>query len=220
MLASIQKELAKLIAQEVLNYAKQLGSDIERDLNQTNLMRRGGLPEAVLAMFEKSFLETLDEPGLQTHGSGFWRIDGSEREFEFMISSRIVNSVNHRSDWVAAAKRTNEGVRQLGAFSSEEHYRDAIATSMKTALPVAVNACRGVFRKLDYGNDLGWLVLTPQLTVPIARKGTTEFSPENIFYLARGTKVETKSQYKMAKRLIVNSWFRKATQPSSGPYYK
>ena len=216
MLGKVQDELAKLIAQEIYNFAKRSGADIHKSLKSTELAPSGrGLPEPVLVMFEEAFLEVLNEHWLKGHGYAKWRVGRDEKKFEFLLSKNLISSIQ-KSRWSNAAIRTEQGVDQVQALGGNDKYEEAVNNAIPMLFELALKNICGEYHKQT--NTSGWRVLTPVLVTKAAQEGTTNFVTSHLFYKSDGTKDETHKDLKLAKKLITGRWFHKPALPSAGPY--
>jgi hypothetical protein len=218
VLGQIQSELAKLIAGEIYSHAKQQGSATYRALKQTTLRSSGsGLPPPVLVAFENSFLRALSSRPYGKDGYAKWQHESSEKSFNFLFRSPLVEQVN-RTDWAAAAKNTAAGVSQISALGSDDAYREAVAASIGKVFDLAVATYKGKFHAT--GNNYGWRVLSDVLTVAAAAEGTTDFQSTQLFYWSYGKEAETTTEYKLAKSLMTTGLlFKRAMPPSAGPFF-
>jgi hypothetical protein len=208
-------DLGKLIARDIYDFAKKI-PDTLLLLKDTALTESGsGLAKGVLEEFEETFLRAMDFS--VSVGFAKWHDGKSEARFTFYLPSRLVGSVRGMSDWVRAAKRTADGVKQVSALGGDTQYQGLINDAVPQMVARAISVSRGRFR--DSGNGRGWRVLSPVLTVQVAHVGKSDSAPHDLFYLAKGSEKDTAGEYKRAKKLLLGGLFRKPTSPFEGPYF-
>jgi hypothetical protein len=215
VLEGIYGELSKLIARDIYDAAKKIPHALLA-LKDTALRPSGsGLAQGVVQEFEEAFLRAMDFS--VSAGFGKWRDGKSEARFTFHLPSRLVGSVRGMSDWVRAAKKTADGVKQVSALGGDIQYQGLINDAVPQMVAQAIAGCRGRFRDRKGGH--GWRVLTPVVTIPVAHLGKSDFAAHDIFYLATGSEKDTGIEYKRAKKLLLGGLFRKPTAPFEGPYF-
>ncbi len=181
MLGKIYNELAKLIARDIYDAAKQVPATLSL-LKATSLTKSGsGLPEAVLKAFEDAFLLAMRFS--LSDGFGKWRDGKSEVRFTFRLTSGLVTQIR-KVNWARAAKDTAEGMKQLEALGGEAKFNARIDNVVPKMVARAIAACQGQFQ--DSGAGIGWRILTPVAAVAVARRGTSDFVSHDLFYIATG----------------------------------
>ncbi len=217
MFDDIKSELSKLIAAEIYSQARQIGKSAGAAIKKTDLRAGGsGLPESVLAEFERSFHDAFRYIPNTQDGYAKWRKDGSETTFDFLLRAPLVDSIAG-SNWAKAARLTGDGTAQIAALGGAGAYNKAVAASIGSAFDFAVAKLVGQF--VVGSGAYGWRFLTRVLSVKVAREGTSDFQPVQLFYWSRGKDAETKTAYKLAKSSMTSGVWRKPVPPSAGPYY-
>jgi len=216
MLERIYGELAKLIAKDIYDAAKKAPGMLAV-LNETTTLRTSGsgLPEAVLESFDKTFDTAMSSTVWR--GSAKWRAGGSEESFNFYFTSDIVAKVL-KSNWAEAASRTADGALQVRICGGTDSYNKLIAAVVPGLVERAIEACVGTYHGST--DVLGWEVLAHSQSIPVAHRGKTDFTPQDIFYMAHGGKKETSKTYKSATRFLHTKWFGLSDPPApfEGPY--
>ena len=217
MLDKIATELARIIATKIYAAAKQAPESLAKLKQTTDLKLSGtGLPDSVVQRFGEVFVSTL--PSAFTRGSTKWKAGGVTVELDFYLTSDVVNAILG-INWEAAAARTDEGVRQVAACGGAENYNTWVGAAAPRLGEVAIEAHVGAFQGRT--DDWGWRVLSPSRSTAVARRGERDFSPHDIFYMAKGSKTETAKKLRSAKQTLYEKWFELSDppRPFDGPHF-
>lgn len=217
MLQEIERELAKMIAQDIYAAAKANAPALVSALKtDANLEKNGrGLPQPVLAEFASAFSSAMG--GASWDGSAEWQSGGSKTQFEFYLTQKITTEIQ-RVNWATVAQQTDEGNKLVGLLGGATSFNQEINDVVPRLVSAAILASKG---KHNGGKDWGWRILTPSGSQNVAHKGMTDFSPCDIFYMSKNSEDRTAREFKQAKKLLLPGWFgKRPPAPSSGPYFK
>lgn len=206
------------MAKELFDFVKTEGSDKLKALRRTTSLTKSGngIPEPILVEFEKSFLASLKKLRYESDGYAYWRHNGSESKFEFLVADRLIDMIN-KSDWAKSAKQTHEGVKQVQAVGGDDLYNRILGSATKLTTCTALKRIVGSPIEI-VGQEL--CILSPAIKMDIAAENSTDFESMLIFYKFYGSSDDLKKRYKLAKKLITGNLLNKKQRPSKGPYYR
>jgi hypothetical protein len=151
-----------------------------------------------------------------TDGYGKWSDDSREVQLSFCLTAKTARKVAG-ANWAQAAARTAEGAAQVAALGGAPAYNARIDAIVPTLVAKALASNVGHFVKAPSGTS--WRVLSPPADVDIAKRGTTTFTPHNVFFVATGSESDTGKANKSAGKFLFDRWYRKRKQPFEGPYF-
>jgi hypothetical protein len=219
MLGKIGDELAKKIATDLYDYAKKKGGDIQKELKNTALRANGnGLPPPLLVAFQESFVRTLTNSMFLSDGYARWPYRSTEGEIELLLRQPLVASIQ-KTDWVEAAQRTADGLKQIAALGGKTEYQAAVSRTIGGVLNYTVSKYVGHLQTTDKP-DRFWMLLSEVIKAPAAPKGTETFADTEFLYWCFGDKQDVKTKHKLSKEVLMTGslWWKKYASPSVGPF--
>lgn len=221
MLGKIRDELAKKIATQIYDYAKTQGAQIVDGLKNTNLKANGaGLPPPLVVEFHELFVNAVWQHSGNSHGFTKWPYQGKEHEFRFLLRKPLIDKINAGANWVKAAERTADGVRQIAAMGGAAGYKQAVSYAIESVFDYTVAKYVGVI--YEETETSFWVLLSKVMSKPVALQGTSNFEPAEFFYWTYGDRATVERDLKISKAVMTTGslWWKEPAPPSAGPFLR